>query len=104
MNDYGYLFATFFAMMIISFGERALPFAAENGCKSRKWANCAGEVLAAGYYVFAGSSLFDRSGISSRRIADPRVSSDCCNISASVVLEKCVAFYFYRNFSLRCPV
>ncbi len=38
MNDYGYLFATFFAMMIISFGERALPFAAGEWLQKQKWA------------------------------------------------------------------
>ena len=45
MNDYGYLFATFFAMMIISFGERALPFAAGEWLQKQKWAIVVGKFL-----------------------------------------------------------
>lgn len=45
MNDYGYLFTTFFVMMVISFGERALPFAAGEWLKQQKWAVVLGKFL-----------------------------------------------------------
>ena len=45
MNDYGYIFGVFFAMMIITFGERALPFASGEWLKKQKWALILGKFL-----------------------------------------------------------
>ncbi len=45
MKDLGYLFGTFVVMMLISFGERALPFAASSWLQKQKWVRSVADFL-----------------------------------------------------------
>ncbi len=45
MNDMVYVFGTFTAMMLISFGQRALPFAASDWLQRQHWARIVARFL-----------------------------------------------------------
>lgn len=45
MTDYGYVFGVFVAMMLVTFAERALPFAASRWLKQQAWVKALGAFL-----------------------------------------------------------
>lgn len=88
MENYGYLFCVFLAMMVVSFGERALPFIAGDWLKKQKWVSSVGDFLPLAIMVLLVVSSATSAALKHDGYPIPEVSA----ILTTVLLQ-----WFFKN-------